>query len=226
MDVDPLRLVTQEERVVAISLLRRAAEKGRLSQAELDRRLTAARQAQLVGGLAFALEGIDHYPFDAPSIEWPTLPPPPVSVVGGSARRRSSGSPPSVTVGHRPEEPLTVVGVWQSERVTGQWIVPPYLSLHALLSSVTIDCRRAYAAGSTIDVEVRAGTMTVVMVLPAGWGADAHAVSSDLGTLRVKVPQAPGGGCPAVVFHGRLGITTLIVRRENLFDRWRDPPEP
>ena len=39
MNVDPLRLVTPEERVVAISLLRRAAEKGRLSDAELQRRL-------------------------------------------------------------------------------------------------------------------------------------------------------------------------------------------
>lgn len=221
MHVDPLRLVTQEERVVAISLLRRAAEKGRLSQAELDRRLTAARQAQLVGGLAFALDGLDHYPFDAPSIEWPTLPPPPAASVGVSSRTRSS-----VTVGHRPEEPLTVVGMWQSERVTGRWIVPPYLRLHALLSSVKIDCRRAYAAGSTIDVEVRAGTMTVVMVLPVGWAADADSVSRDLGTLRVKVPQTPAGGCPAVRLRGRLGITTLIVRGENLVDRWRDPAEP
>ena len=221
MNVDPLRLVTPEERVVAISLLRRAAEKGRLSDAELQRRLTAARHAQLVGGLAFALDGIDHYPFDAPVIEWPTLPAPPPPVVA-----EQNGRTRSVTLGHRPEEPLTVVGRFQSERIGGQWIVPPYVRLHALLSSVKIDCRRAFAAGSTIDVEVRAGTMTVVMVLPPGWAADAGAVSRDLGTLRLTVPQTPAGGCPAVVFHGRLGITTLVVRRESLYDRWRDPPEP
>ncbi|KAB7744238.1 DUF1707 domain-containing protein [Nostocoides sp. F2B08] len=220
MNVDPLRLVTPEERVVAISLLRRAAEKGRLSDAELQRRLTAARQAQLVGGLAFALEGIDHFPFDAPTIEWPTLPAPPTSVVAEQNGRR-----PSVTLGHRPEEPLTVTAVFQSERIGGPWIVPPYLRLQALLSSVKIDCRRAHAAASTIDVEVRAGTMTVVVVVPPGWGAVAGAVSRDLGTLRLKVPQSPASGCPAVVFHGRLGITTLVVRHESAYDRWRDSPE-
>jgi hypothetical protein len=218
MRVDPLRLATAEERVVAISLLRRASEHGRLSGSEFQRRVMAARQAQLVGGLASALDGIDHYPFDVPSIEWPLLPRPPAPIVGTAARGPSS----PVTIGYRPEEPLTVVGTLQSERIGGTWIVPPYLRLHAALSSVKIDCRRAHASASMIDVDIRAGLMTVVVVLPPGWGADASAVARQLGTLRVKVPQAPAGGRPLVSLHGRLGITTLVVRRENLLDRWCD----
>lgn len=218
MNVDPIRQITEEERVVAISLLRRAAERGRVSSQELERRLTAARRARLVGGLASALADIDHSPFDAPSIEWPVLPSPPPAAVAGPSWPSSS-----VTVGYQPEEPLTVVGNLQSERLAGAWIVPLYLRLHAALSSVRVDCRRAHPAASTIDVEIRAGLTTIVMVLPGGWAADARGLGRDLGTLRVKVPQDAAGGCPVVRLHGRLGITTLIVRGENRVDRWRDP---
>ena len=217
MEVDPLHVVTEQERVVAITLLRRAAERGKLTAPELDRRLAAARRARLGGGLASALGGIDHYPFDTPSVEWPLLPTPATALSAVTAKHERSA-----TSGYRVDDPLVVAGGLESVRIGGPWIVPLHLRVHAGLSSVRLDCRAAHAAASTIDVEVRAGLTTIVMVLPGGWAADAGAVRRDVGTLRVKVPREADAGCPTVVLHGRLGITTLIVRGENLVDRWRD----
>lgn len=219
MSDDPFRVVAEEERAVAMSLLRRAAERGRLTSPQLDHRVALVRQARLAGELAHALAGIDQYPFGAASTDWPVLPPPPAP-----AGRRSRTHERSPTRGYEPDDPLTVSGGLESETISGRWIVPPYVRLHAGLSSVRVDCRRAHAAALTIDIEIRGGITTIVMVLPHGWGADASGVRRNFGTLRIKVPRLPVEGYPTLVLHGGLGITTLIVRGENRIDRWRDPP--
>lgn len=218
MSVEPFRAVAEDERAVAISLLRRAAEGGILNSVELDRRVALVRGARLAAELAIALTGIDKYPFGAPPAHWPVLAPPPAPVT-----RRSRTHERSPIRGYGPDDPLTVSGGLESETIGGRWIVPPYLRLHAGLSSVRLDCRWAHATGSMIDVEITAGITTIVMVLPEGWGADASGVRRNLGTLRIKVPRLPVQGYPTLVLHGGLGITTLIVRGENRIDRWRHP---
>jgi hypothetical protein len=218
MSVEQFRAVAEDERAVAISLLRRAAECGLLSSVELDRRVALVRRARLAAELAIALVGIDKYPFAAPPAHWPVLPPPPAPVA-----TRSRTHERSPIRGYGPDDPLTVSGGLESETIGGQWIVPPYLRLHAGLSSVRLDCRWAHATASTIDIEIRAGITTIVMVLPGGWGADASGVRRNFGTLRIKVPRHPVQGYPTLVLHGGLGITTLIVRGESRIDRWRDP---
>jgi hypothetical protein len=220
MNVEPFHGVAEEERAVALSLLRRAAERGKLTRPELDRRVALVRRAQLAGELAIALAGIDKYPFGVPPDHWPALPPPPAPVAARSRSRERS-----TTHGYGPDDPLTVSTGLQTETIGGRWIVPPYLRLHAGMSSVRIDCRCANAAASTVDIEIRAGITTIVLVLPDEWGADASGVRRNLGTLRIRVPRLPVRGYPTVVLHGGLGISTLVVRRENRVDRWRRPVE-
>ena len=218
MNDEPFRAVTDEERAVAMSLLRRAADGGSLTPPALERRMSLVRRARLAGELARALAGIDQYPFGVPPADWPVLPVPPAPMAA-----RSGTQERSPTRGWERDDPLTVSGGLESETIAGDWIVPPYLRLHAGLSSVRVDCRRAHASAATIDVEIRAGITTIVMVLPPGWAADASRLRRNLGTLRIRVPRLPVQGYPTLVFHGGLGITTLVVRGENRVDRWRDP---
>ena len=82
-----------------------------------------------------------------------------------------------------------------------------------------LDFVEARPAAQLIEIEVIGGAGSIVLVLPAGWAADADRVSKAFGSKTVKVPREPGPGMPLLVLHGSVGVGSLRVRPPNRLQR-------
>ena len=218
---DPARPVSEDDRRNAVSQLRRAAEDGRLTPQELDRRLAQVHQARLVGELGAALDGLGSPqplqdsggdPGGGPI--WPTVPPPGEPTVP-SPQVPAAQSPP----GYRPDDRLNLTAGFSSEKRTGHWVIPPFLRVQAGFADVKLDCRHAQAASSVIDLEIGMGASTFKLILPPGWAVNADRLNKGLGTIKVKVPSTADAGCPTIVVHGQMGVGTFVARQENWVER-------
>lgn len=219
---DPARPIEEADRTGAVSQLRQAAEDGRLDPHELDARVAQVRDARLVGELGAALRGLGPAPSgplsSAQRTVWPTAQPAQPPVAPQAVERPAVTDPP----GYRPDDRLSLTAGMSNEKRGGRWTVPPYLRLQAGLSKVKLDCRHAQAASAVIDIDVGGGADSVVLVVPPGWGVETDRLGKGIGTIKVKVPRAAAPGCPTLVFHGQLGMSTLVVRHENWFERRLD----
>lgn len=215
---DPARPITDEDRRAAVTTLRQAAEDGRLGPQDLDRRLAQVDQARLAGELGAALAGIP----PARSTTWPTT---------ATPQGQPAAPPPQPPItpqlpqpaGYRPDDRLTLSGVWSDEKRRGEWTIPPYLRLQAGLSNVKLDCRQATPDSPIIDIEVGMGVGNTVLILPEGWGVNTDRLRKGMGTIKIKVPTAATPGNPTLVLHGQLGAGTIVVRHENWFERRTKP---
>lgn len=220
---DPARPVEEPERAAAVAQLRRAAEDGRLSPHELDERVARVREARLAGQLAAALTGLGREVAGSAQTIWPTTQPAqaPGAPMAPAPHRVPVPAQPSPP-GYRPDDRLSLTAGMSDERRGGEWTIPPYLRLQAGFSKVKLDCRHATAAAPVIDIAIGGGVDNVVLVVPPGWGVDTDRLGKGMGTIKVKVPRATAPGCPTLVFHGQLGMSTLVVREANRFERRRD----
>ena len=219
---DPARPLEEADRAAAVSQLRRAAEDGRLSPHELDERVARVREARLAGQLNAVLAGIGPATGSA-AVLWPTsqpADPPNVPAPSGPSPqpRPAVAGPP----GYRPDDRLVLTAGMSDEKRSGNWTVPPFVRVQAGLSKVKLDCRHATPGAQVIDVEVGGGVDNVVLVVPPGWGVDTDRLGKGIGSIKVKVPRAAAAGCPTLVFHGQLGMSTLVVREANWLERRRD----
>ena len=217
---DPARPVSDDDRSNAVSQLRRAAEDGRLTPQELDRRLAQVHQARLVGELGAALGGLGPPPVQDAGVSagdgpiWPTAPPPGTPTVP-SPQVPAAQSPP----GYRPDDRLNLTAGFSSEKRTGHWVIPPYLRVQPGFADVKLDCRQAQAAAAVIDIEIGVGASTFKLILPPGWAVNADRLNKGLGTVKVKVPSVADEGCPTLVVHGQMGVGTFVAREENWVER-------
>ena len=223
---DPARPIDDTERAATISRLRAAAEDGRLAPHELDARVARAREARLAGQLAAVMTGVPPEPPPGAPAVWPTAKDSmpqghPSAQVGAPPAAHVTPSIPQAP-GYRPEDRLALTAGMSDEKRSGQWTVPPYVRVQAGLSKVKLDCRHATTTGPLIDVEVGAGVDNVVLVVPPGWGVDTDRLGKGIGSIKVKVPRAASAGCPTLLFHGQLGMSTLVVREANWLERRRD----
>jgi hypothetical protein len=220
---DPARPLTEADRAQAVSQLRRAAEDGRLSPHELDDRVARVRQARLVGELRAALDGLGPENTSAgTAVIWPS------SAPGRTTPSRPGTGmvPPSPALptppGYRPDDRLTLSAGMSNEKRSGRWTIPPFVRTQAGFGKVRLDCRHAQPAAPVIDIEVGVGADNVVVIVPPGWGVDTDRLGKGIGTIKVKVPRDAAPGCPTLVFHGALGMSTLVVRTENWVERRLD----
>lgn len=220
---DPARPVSSDDRASAVSKLRRAAEDGRLSPHELDRRMAQVQHARLIGELGAALNGLGSpQPLQDPGAGaagpiWPTVQPaegPAVPVAPGP-QTPAGHTPP----GYRPDDRLRLTAGLSGEKRKGHWVIPPYLWVQAGLADVKLDCRQAEAASPVIDIEIGVGASTFRLILPPGWAVNADRVNKGLGTVKIKVPSVAAEGCPTIVVHGQMGVGTFVAREENWVER-------
>lgn len=197
--------IGNDDRERAVAELRRAAEDGRLTAEELDDRTSRARAARTAAELAAVTA-------DLPAGAGPGR---------GVAPSQAAVLAALGQVGQRSEDPLVLSAGFDSEKRSGQWVVPPFLRVQALFDTVKIDCLQARAGADVIDLEVQPGAGTCLLVLPEGWAVNTDRLGKGIGTITVRVPGLPAPGCPLFVVHGSLGIGTFKARPANRFDRWR-----
>ena len=174
---DPARLITEADRQRALTVLRRAAEDGRLTPTALDERSRRVREVLLVGQLDDVLEGLR--PTRDTDLLWPNS-----ERATASPPARTSASQPALPVpaGHRADDRLVLGGGMASDKRAGVWVLPPYLRVLPRVGSIRLDCRRAHAETAVIDLEVGIG---------AGSDCDAQVlVWQDMAGLRTgKLPR-------------------------------------
>jgi hypothetical protein len=105
-----------------------------------------------------------------------------------------------------------------SLRRTGRWVVPRRLVITAQSSSVRVDLTDAIIAAPTVDLSLDVRSSSVKVVLPRGASADLHRVELSASTAKAKVPEY--GGLHITV-HGRLQSSSLKLRYQRRFLRWR-----
>lgn len=215
---DPARLLTDADRVGAVSVLRRAAEDGRLTPQELDERLARVRSAMVVGQLREVLSGLGS-PDDDVRL-WPAESP---SSVGsrGPVPRPVVQDPPTLPepAGFRADDRLVIGGGASEDKRTGPWSIPPFLRLLPRVGSIKLDCRQATVDVSVVDVEVGVGVGSIVLVLPEGWGVNTDRLKKGMGTVRVKVPPSATANSPTLFLHGQVGMGSVVARHANWFER-------
>ncbi|MGV9412298.1 hypothetical protein ACWDOP_20475 [Nocardia sp. NPDC003693] len=107
------------------------------------------------------------------------------------------------------EHPLELRVTSGFQRTPEQWTVPKQLVAHCTSGRVVIDFTRAHCTRREIDLELHAGSGTIVIVVPRGWRVDldglrrgADATVAD----RVNLPRFPGAPLIRVVGQIETGV--------------------
>jgi hypothetical protein len=116
-------------------------------------------------------------------------------------------------------EVLTLRSRSSSLKRAGRWVVPRQLVIEAQSSGVRLDLTEAQVASPTVEVPVDLRSSSLTVVLPKGASATIHDVELSSSTAKAKVPES-GGGLHVVV-RGRLQSSSLGVRYQRRFRRWR-----
>ncbi|CCH79015.1 hypothetical protein BN12_3960007 [Nostocoides japonicum T1-X7] len=191
--------ISDDERAAAVAALRAAAEDGRLDPRVLDARVDLVRAATSRSDIEAALHGL------GPAWQ-------PAGRTDGGAM---SGYPqghlpvPQPTIpaapGYHPDDPLRLTGGVSALRRRGAWQVPPYLRIHALASTVLVDCLDATPTSEVVAVTVVPGAGRVRIVLPPGWALDADRLGRGIGSVKVTLPRRPEPGSPLLYVEGSVG---------------------
>jgi hypothetical protein len=128
-----------------------------------------------------------------------------------------------VPPGYRADDPLVIAAGVGSAKKDGRWTVPPHLLLEGGMGSIRLDCRLAQAAGPVVNLDVIGSLGSILIILPPGWGATMDRLVPGLGgqSATSKVDSQPDEGQPLLVFSGRLGLGSLVVRHPSRWERWR-----
>jgi hypothetical protein len=107
---------------------------------------------------------------------------------------------------------------------TGRWMVPRRLSVHSKAGSVKLDLTDAVVAHPVVEValEVYAGSTTLVLPRGASVNVDPVELVASSVKVRSQVPTSTEPvGRPHVVVTGTQRASSLLVRHQRRFLRWR-----
>lgn len=105
-----------------------------------------------------------------------------------------------------------------SLRRAGRWVVPRQVVVSTQASSVRLDFTDAVIESPTVELTLAVRSSSVTLVLPRGASASVHDVEMVSSSAKAKVPDS--GGLHIVV-RGRLQTSSLQVRYQRRFLRWR-----
>jgi Domain of unknown function (DUF1707) len=104
-------------------------------------------------------------------------------------------------------------------RRRGRWVVPRQVVVSTQASNVRLDFTEAVVDSPTVEVSLAVRSSSVTLVLPPGSSASVHDVELSSSSVKPTVPDS-GGGLHVVV-RGQLRTSTLKVRYQRRFLRWR-----
>ncbi|SCG46118.1 DUF1707 SHOCT-like domain-containing protein [Micromonospora inositola] len=100
----------------------------------------------------------------------------------------------------------------------GRWVVPRRVVVKARSSSVRLDLTEAVIVSPTVEVLLDVRSSSVTVVLPHGASASVDEVEMSSSSARAGVPDSGG---LHVVMRGHLQTSSLTVRHQRRFLRWR-----
>ncbi|MEJ2884816.1 DUF1707 SHOCT-like domain-containing protein [Actinomycetospora aeridis] len=110
------------------------------------------------------------------------------------------------------EKPLVITAGWSSEKRTGAWRVPARIVAEAAMSDVKLDFREVSTSLPRIDLEIKGGMGSVVLVLPEGWSVDTDDLRSAWGTVKNRHQAQAAPGRPTIHVTGSTGMGTFKTR--------------
>lgn len=100
----------------------------------------------------------------------------------------------------------------------GRWVVPRQVVVEAQSASVRLDLTEAVIVSPTVEVLLDVRSSALTLVLPHGASATLHDVEMSSSAAKARVPDS--GGLHIVV-RGQLQSSSLKVRYQRRFLRWR-----
>jgi hypothetical protein len=101
----------------------------------------------------------------------------------------------------------------------GRWVVPRRVVVDARAGSVKLDFSKAVITQRVVHIELAVTAGSTRLVLPDGATADVDGVQTLAGSVRARVPAAPGDG-PHFIVTGVHRAGSLAVRYPFRFWRW------
>jgi len=136
--------VGHQEREATITVLRTAAQEGRLTPEELAQRIGTALEARTFADLDALVADL------------------PVAPISTGLRRAATFD--VSRIGADPDHRLRMSGGMSSHVQRGVWSVPPFLALSAGPGSVKLDFQQAVCAHEVVDIAVSGGVGTIVLM--------------------------------------------------------------
>jgi hypothetical protein len=184
-DPTPVMRAGDGDREVVAEILRTALGEGRLDLHEVDERLARTYAARTYAELEPIVADLP-----GATLPWQT----------------------PAQLPAKDERPLTVSASWSSEKRTGEWRVPQRIVAEPAMSDVKLDFREATVVGTRIDLEVRGGMGSVVLVLPDDWSVDTDDLKATWGTVKNRHRAPAGPGRPTIHVTGTIGMGTFKTR--------------
>lgn len=105
----------------------------------------------------------------------------------------------------------------------GRWIVPRRLVLNSRAGSIKLNFVNAVLSYPLVEIEIEAIASSTELVLPRGASADVDDIEMIASSVASKVlaPSDPGATGTRFVVRGRQKASSLKVRYERRFLRWR-----
>jgi len=195
--------VGDAERDEAVAVLGRAVAEGRLTYAELDERTGRALAARTRGELHSVLADV----LPAASLG---------AVLPGGVAARPLGA------GNSWDDPLVIEARWSSEARLGRWVVPAFLEVHPVVSSVKLNFVDAVTSSTLIDIVIVGGAGETQLIVPFGWGADLTRLTRGVGSAKSSVVERSQPGSPQLMIRGNTALGGLKVRHPGRFDDWQE----
>ncbi|GAA3595902.1 DUF1707 domain-containing protein [Nonomuraea rosea] len=118
-----------------------------------------------------------------------------------------------------PLEPLVLKGGMNGASRTGQWRVPPQITVYGGMGSVKLDFTQTSCRLPEIAIEVHGQTGGVTIIIPDGWVAETSQMNPGLGGFRDKTTPERLPGTPQVRLTGSGGAGGVVIRHSNSWER-------
>lgn len=116
------------------------------------------------------------------------------------------------------EKPLLITAGWSSEKRTGAWRVPARIVAEAAMSDIKLDFREVTTSLAHIDLELKGGMGSVVLVLPDDWSVDTDELRSAWGTVKNRHQAQAAPGRPTITVTGSIGMGTFKTRGAHFYE--------
>lgn len=176
-------------------VLRQAVAEGRLDIIELEDRLERTFAAKTYGELALVTTDL------------------PIGEAGNSGRAvaaagAGAGSTPGALTLPGPAE---ITAVFRDEKLGGRWLVPPRVTIRALLGSVTLDLTDA-AIPHEVVLDVTMGLGKLTLIVPDDIAVEFERGTQVLANRKNRSRGRPAPGTPCIRVRGVAIAAELLAR--------------